>query len=81
MVITLRPETEAALREKAAMLGMPVDALAGGILEREVDTSLPATKSRSDIDEFFRQLRQLSSEVASVPDPNFTRETIYQDHD
>lgn len=81
MVITLRPETEAALQQKAAMLGMPVDALAIGILEREVNTSIAATKSREDIDVFFRQLRQLSSKVVAVPDPNFTRETIYQDHD
>lgn len=81
MTITLDPQIEAAVFSKASAYGMPVDKYVGELLRREL--GLPETRhlSEGEVDCFFGELRLLSSGVETIADRNFTRETIYQDHD
>lgn len=79
--IELDPSTESALNARASEAGVPPTELVEALVKREFHPVKTAPPSEAEIDDWLAQLRALSSKVESLPDPNFTRETIYQDHD
>jgi hypothetical protein len=84
VTISLPPEKEAMLRERAAAAGKEVPAFVAEALDRMLDVSEPPAPPIRTAEEFDRALDEFFEEnpekLPSLPE-DFSREDIYFDHD
>jgi len=82
ITLNLSPEVEASLAAQAKALGLPLDAYAQRLLQRQAAAGhSEPTLSVEQFDAELDALAQGSEELPYLPPEALTRESIYQDHD